>query len=672
MDTIHVRFATALRTWVAATCTCLWLGAVVSAAEAPSAPGAAPAPTAPTTSNIAPPPAAAFAALPAETEATQTPDGHWLAWIDQTQSRARVVIFEMATRKIKRVLAVPEFATLERLFWNDNETLLCLIRVAGKGWHYDSTKGLGNDFYLMAADVSAGPVRMLPATDPPTAARLVRWRVAKPHTVIMEAWGFCGPPRSLCLFEVNTQTGANSVIRVGNELSAQFVVDRNGRAVAREDWDWHAHEFRVFALSDDGTDSIREIYHTRDDEQPHLRGLLPDGSALVLIAANGHSHQAAWALPLDGAPMELLAEDPDADISGTYTDPYNGAIIGVYASGHKGNVQWLEPAAQHRYDVLARSFHSTQVQLIDWTADGTRTIAYLSSPARAPTYQLVDFTTNRADIVAEGWPALRGFQQGEVTEITYRARDGTQIPAYLAVPPSKGSAPVPLVVLPHDGPNDRDYFLWNSMVQFLVSRGYAVLQPQFRGSGGFGEAFRIAGYRQWGGLMQDDVTDGVNAMVRDGIADPHRICIVGQELGGYSGYAALAGAAFTPDVYACAVSVNGIADLPALMREFVPDGYRGFSSSQLRYAERVGAPKDPKLAARSPSNSAKSIKIPVLIMYGTSYVSNEQSMRMESALRAAGKSVDVVKIPGKDDWAQRTDTRVLVYSEIEKFLRKHL
>jgi dipeptidyl aminopeptidase/acylaminoacyl peptidase len=227
-------------------------------------------------------------------------------------------------------------------------------------------------------------------------------------------------------------------------------------------------------------------------------------------------------------------------------------------------------------------------------------------------------------------------------------------------------------VLPHDGPNQRDYFLYHYLVQFLATRGYVVLQPQFRGSEGFGEAFLVAGYRQWGGLMQDDVTDGVKAMIEQGVADPHHICIVGSGSGGYSGYVALAGAAFTPDLYRCAVSINGITDLPALMRQVVPDRSRAVSTSQSAWDEHVGAPNDPALATKSPINSVKEIKIPVLIAYGAGAVPSEQSKRMASALRAAGKSVTAVEIPGEDNWQERTDALLLVNREIEKFLKEHL
>jgi dipeptidyl aminopeptidase/acylaminoacyl peptidase len=177
-------------------------------------------------------------------------------------------------------------------------------------------------------------------------------------------------------------------------------------------------------------------------------------------------------------------------------------------------------------------------------------------------FYLVDFATGRADIAGESYPGLAGVTLGEVRFIDYAARDDVEIPAFLTLPPGLGEKNLPLVVLPHGGPHAHDTGDFNWWTQFLATRGYAVLQPQFRGSTGYGAAHRKAGYGQWGGLMQDDVTDGVKAMIKNGLADPARICIAGAS---YGGYAALAGAAFTPEMYACAISVNGISDLPALL-----------------------------------------------------------------------------------------------------------
>jgi dipeptidyl aminopeptidase/acylaminoacyl peptidase len=635
--------------------------------------------------DAAAPPPEAFGTLPVQTNAVLSRDGQWLAWVDHREAKPRVVIFDVLARKPQRILAVPERVKLRHLVWSDNETLLIVLSETTES--KVATEVSREYFRTIAHDVSGGSGRMLPINNggassvgkqtgttiiarsgKPALANLIAAHTTKPKTVIMSTYGACNAVIANCLLEVDTRTGIGTVIKVGNEFTTMWVVDRDGRPVAREDWDWHKHAYRLYALAGE---RVREILRKDDSEHPTLTGLLADGSALVLLATNGRRYQAAWALPLDGSPARLLAEDPDADITNTYTDVYTGTIIGVYVSGTKTTVQWLDPSAQHRQDVLQRAFAGRQVEVYGWTADGAKCLARVETPSSPPVYYLVDFTTHRADIAAEEYPALAGVPLGEVKEITYKARDGTAIPAYLTAPSGKSTVPVPLVVLPHGGPNARDYPTFDWLAQFLASRGYAVLQPEFRGSIGFGDAFREAGYRQWGGLMQDDVTDGVHSMIEQGIADPHRICIVGAS---YGGYAALAGAAFTPGLYACAVSINGVTDLPALMREEVPIYSGTLSTSLSVWKARIGAPNDPNLSSRSPINAVKSITTPILIVYGTGdgVVPTEQSERMARALSAAGKPVALVTLPGEDHWLSRTDTRVQVLRELDSFLKLHL
>jgi dipeptidyl aminopeptidase/acylaminoacyl peptidase len=287
-------------------------------------------------------------------------------------------------------------------------------------------------------------------------------------------------------------------------------------------------------------------------------------------------------------------------------------------------------------------------------------LAQVQGPALAPTYYLVDYKTHRADIAAEEYPLLAGVELATPQETPYAARDGTQIPAYLTRPPNL-NGPLPLVVLPHDGPAGRDYRLFNWMVQFLVSRGYAVLQPQYRGSSGFGDAWLRAGFRQWGGLMQDDVTDGVEAMIKLGIADPQRVCVIGF---GYGGYVALAGAAFTPNLYRCAVSIGGIADIGELVRDSKPKAFRAIASNELRIKERIGVEGDANLARRSPINAAKNIHIPLLLLDGTGDTEERkrQSERMANAMHEAGRPVELSQF--------RTHNEML--REIEDFLKANL
>ncbi|MFZ1904292.1 MAG: prolyl oligopeptidase family serine peptidase [Steroidobacteraceae bacterium] len=635
-------------------------------------------PTVAAAAPAAPPSAEVLGALPAATDVMMTPNGQRLAWVDQRFAKPRVVMFDIAARKELRILALPEKLKLRRIFWNDDETLIIMFSETQSAEL--ATRRSREYFIDIAYDASGGEGRLLPLTkgnnnDARAAARawIVRARPNKPHTLIM-ATQTCHNEIG-CLIEVDTNTGQQTVIKSGGEFSFNWMVNRDGLPLAREDWDWKKRAYRLYALS--GEDA-HEILRTDDGEPPEVEGLLPDSSALVLLRANGQGHQAAWELPLDGSPMRLLAEEPDADITGVYTESYTGAVIGVFVGGPKPHVQWLDSQARQRGEILDRAFPNKTVNIYGWSTDGSRTLAEVQSGSSPPTHYLIDFSTHRADIAAESYPALENVPLGEFKEITYKARDGTPIPAYLTLPPGKPAGPVPLVVYPHGGPQARDYPGFDWVVQFLATRGYAVLQPQFRGSTGFGQAFEKAGYRQWGGLMQDDITDGVQAMIAQGVADPHHIAIVGMS---YGGFAALAGAAFTPTLYSCAVSVNGVSDLHALRDESVQTSsingmgvVRYISTSDSQFTERVGAETDPALKTRSPINSVEAIRIPVLVAYSTAdgVVPNEQSERMAGALGKAGKPVTVVKLPEEDHWMSRSETRVQFLHALESFLHDHI
>jgi dipeptidyl aminopeptidase/acylaminoacyl peptidase len=210
------------------------------------------------------------------------------------------------------------------------------------------------------------------------------------------------------------------------------------------------------------------------------------------------------------------------------------------------------------------------------------------------------------------------------------------------------------------------------MAQFLANRGYAVLQPNFRGSDGYGRKFLKAGYGEWGGKMQDDVTDGVKKLIADGIADPKRICIVGWS---YGGYAALSGAAFTPDLYACAVGGAGVYDLKKFLDTRAKD-YGKDSDMIASWSLFIGdRSKDAdKLAAASPAKNADKIKIPVLLVHGKDdyTVRIDQTEAMDEALRQAGKKVTTIIIPGESHYLQKMETRVQWLTELEKFLKENI
>jgi dipeptidyl aminopeptidase/acylaminoacyl peptidase len=614
----------------------------------------------------APPSAEVFGALPAATGVVMTPNGQRLAWVDQSSAPPRVIMFDIAAHKELRVLATPERSKVRGIFWNDDETLIIRFTEMQGG---DLPNERSREYTInMAYDASGGEGRLLPPSqgnhfNPLSAAvaSIVRVRLSKPHTIIMMS-RLCR-----CLMEVDTNTGAETIIKHGAEHTVGWAVDPGGVPLAREDWDWKLRAYRIYALSGD---NVRQILRTDDAEPPVFAGILADSSALVLLKPNERGYQAAWALPLDGSPTRLLAEEPDADITNAFEDGYTGAITGVYVSGAKTRIDWLDPAARQRAEVLEHSFPNKEVDIYGWSVDGSRTLAEVQSGSSPPIDYLIDFSTHRADIAAEPYPALENVPLGELKQVTYKARDGTSILAYLTLPPGKAAGTVPLVLLPHGGPQSRDYPTFNWLVQFLATRGYAVLQPQFRGSIGFGEAFEKAGYRQWGSLMQDDLTDGVQAMIAQGIADPHHVAIVGF---GYGGYAALAGAAFTPTLYSCAASVYGISDLRAFAQASVPTtvGFgRLISSSESGFKERVGSVSDSAMRTKSPINSVEAIRIPILVASAAGPVPDQQSQRMIEALNKAGKPVTVVNL--SPEGMLSAEARVQLLKALESFLHDHI
>ena len=309
---------------------------------------------------------------------------------------------------------------------------------------------------------------------------------------------------------------------------------------------------------------------------------------------------------------------------------------------------------------------------MSWDLAKDKLIVVVDGPRQPTAYYYLNRTTHEATQLASTYPDLSEADLGEMKPWPYKARDGLDIPAYLTLPPGKAAKNLPVVVMPHGGPGARDMLGFDWMAQFFANRGYAVLQPNFRGSTGYGQKFEEAGYGQWGLKSQDDITDGVKKLIADGIADPKRICIVGAS---YGGYAALAGAAFTPDLYACAVSFAGVSDIAKMLRSDASDfGSDSWAVSEMNRSIGNRYDDSGKLAATSPARHADSIKCPVLLLHGAgdTTVRIEQSEEMRDALQDAHKSVAYVRFEGDSHYMLLADTRIRVLKETEAFLAKNI
>jgi dipeptidyl aminopeptidase/acylaminoacyl peptidase len=636
----------------------------------------------------APAPASAFAETPVFSHVALSPDGRSIAMDRSTADGLKVVMHPVGSTEPLRVLNVGANTKLRGLRWADARTLLidmsATVRVEGapraqSTWEFWRT---------MAASLDGGEPQLLLMDDETrkyvTGAEVLAAGPKRPGVVTMAAWDFSGARQGQSigtrlhderrdsgwvstLFDVDTTTGKGRVIDRGTPFTSQWLVNPDGTPLARSEWQPAKKEFSVLVRGGSGW---RVIHQQAGYDWLDLAGTTADGKALVMVGENGTDRSRAWSLPLAGGPATVLHEDADGEVSAAITDPDSGIVIGVEGGGLEPRQHWFESERAARQRALAKAFPGREVRVTDRSSDRERVLVVAESRSHPPVVHLVDFGAGRADTVGELYPDLVGVQLGESRAISYLARDGASIPAYLTLPPGREAKQLPVVVLPHGGPESRDTSGFDWLAQFLATRGYAVLQPQFRGSTGFGRAHRLAGYGEWGGRMQDDLSDGVRHLVATGVADPERVCIAGAS---YGGYAALAGAAFTPDLYACAVSVNGVSDLPTMIGDLLRRADES-SDAVAYWKDHIGPPTNPQVAARSPARAAAAVRAPVLLLHGANdtVVPPSQSQLMAKALATAGKPHRYVELPGEDHWLSSGAMRTRALEEIESFLAQHL
>ena len=350
-------------------------------------------------------------------------------------------------------------------------------------------------------------------------------------------------------------------------------------------------------------------------------------------------------------------------------------MLGVKYSGAYPSYHFYNARTNKAVDEMVSGNPGYAVHIASASEDWSK-ILYLVNGFDTPgRYILQDIATGeltgivgaRSDIAAEA--------VAEVATISYKARDGLGIQGILTWP--SGSTPesrknLPLIVMPHGGPAAYDRVGFDWMAQYFANRGYLVLQPNFRGSTGYGTAFMQAGHGEWGGKMQDDVSDGVLGLVKAGMADPERVCIVGASYGGYS---ALAGGAFTPELYDCVVAIAPVSDLPRMIRDVKRE--RGSRHWAVDYwQELIGDPRaeKDKLEAISPVNAADKFTAPVLLIHGKkdTVVPIEQSEVMERALKKANKDVTFVELKTEDHWLSYGETRLETLKAMSSFVDQHI
>jgi len=393
-----------------------------------------------------------------------------------------------------------------------------------------------------------------------------------------------------------------------------------------------------------------------------------DGTSLMLITSVGAETARLVSIDLASGAQTVLAEDATADVNGVRLDPDTLAPQIVTVLQDRTEYLVLDPAvaddltairALHPGDPVFSSADDTdQTWLVSFTND--------AGPVH---YYSYDRATKTGQFLFEHQPALSRYQLAAMQPFTFQARDGLTIHGYATFPAGLPKTGLPTVLDVHGGPWVRDTWGYNPGPQWLANRGYLCLQINYRGSTGYGKAFVNAGDREWGAKMQDDLTDAVGYAVAQGWTDPARVAIFG---GSYGGYAALAGATFTPDVYRCAVDIVGPSNLKTLIETIPPY----WAPLVAQFHRRVGDPaKDVDfLWSRSPLSKADQIKIPLLIAQGANdpRVKQAESEQIVAAMKAAGIEHEYMLFPDEGHGFAKPENRMKFYAAAERFLARYL
>ena len=603
-------------------------------------------------------PIAKFAALPDISKPVLSPDGKLLVGQSTVNGNTSLIIIDAdRPESVGKVIPLGK-PSVASVTWAGSKRLLLQARI---------TRKFGDNeipfLRLVAIDVNTGYTRQLD----PKSKGFFTGNVL--YTDPAGGWALVSSQNSGFTYP--------SVKRVDLATGDAVVVEKEREKV----WRWYADDKGVVRAGI-AFDGPRWTIWYRDQPEEKLRAVrgkfrYDDDSTVDRLMFRGNK---SWVLSNDrtgrfsvynydvktGVIGDAVFEHPEVDVDDVAFDPVTGQLSAVRYQDDRMRVFWIDPKMKALQTKLDGAIKDAVNLPVGWSNDENRVLIWSASASDPGRYYLLDRKKGQMHPVVESYPDIDPASLSEVQSIRYQARDGLTLRGYLTFPRGREPKGLPLIVLPHGGPFARDDWSYDPFVQFLANRGYAVLQPEFRGTTGFGKDFVARGYGEIGKKMQDDLDDGVDWLAKDGRIDPKRVCMVGFS---YGGYAAMWGAIRNPERYRCAVSWAGPSDMNGMMRY----DRQLFSASRYFREWRKRFQTGEELDQVSPVKFASQLKVPVFIAHGEEddTVPAKQSHKMVEALTAAGAPVtSAFYKDSKHNFGGSKDIESFL-TKLEAFLDKH-
>jgi dipeptidyl aminopeptidase/acylaminoacyl peptidase len=582
-----------------------------------------------------------------------SPDGQTLSFLQPWESRMNIFIRPTAGGEAKR-LTNEKDRDIRNYAWKGNGFVVYAMDDKGD-----------ENFHLKRVDLKSGEVKDL-TPFPKVRSEIIDDLADVSETDILITLNKRNP-EVFDAFRLNVATGEMKMVAENPGKVDRWITD-------------HAGVIRAATQ----TDGVNTSLLTRPDEKTPFKMVLTtnfreavnpqfftfDNKNLYATSNIGRDKAAVVTIdPSNGKELEKLYENPDVDVAALAYSKKRKVVTFAAFDTWKTERKFFDKQSEAMYKTLAEKLPGYEVEVVANDKAEDKFIVMASNDRSPGSRNLFDTKTGILTKLVDVAPWLKESELAPMKPVEYKSRDGLTIHGYLTLPLGREAKNLPVVINPHGGPWYRDTWGFNPEVQFLANRGYAVLQMNFRGSTGYGRKFWEASFKQWGQAMQNDITDGVQWLIKQGIADPKRVAIYG---GSYGGYATLAGVAFTPDLYAAAVDYVGVANMFTFMKT-IPPYWKPFLDM---FHEMVGDPEKDKamMEAVSPVMHADKIKTPLFVAQGAHdpRVNKDESDQMVAALKKRGVEVEYMVKDNEGHGFHNEENRFDFYGAMEKFLEKYL